>query len=434
MGPHQRRLTDAVSSAARDRVSGAADDWDRTAGRLDSAAANLRSAARASTSVGGEAGSAMEERFNDAVQLLLRRSRQMAAGAAALTQSMETIDRATTAHRNIATSDIVAEPYRQPPGFADMTERDKQVARDTHDRTQAGAMADEEAKREEQARVVAENFDRDYETPIETMKKIYGYQEPPAGTSSTSGGGGGPSSVGYSGRSAGGTGTSGPGLLNGAAQPDGSLDHVDSPPTGEPDTSTNPNLPDPSNDPTTEPTTEPSTPPDATTPSGSGQPLPPVSTGGPGGGVSPGVLGGVAGGIVGGAALGAIARNGGLSGLLGKGSLSSRGVAPIGGSSKGSSGVLGRSGAGTGAAGRGAGTAGRGADAAGRGAGAAGRGGGASGRGAGGRAAGSGRGGGAGAGGRGGKSKDQRKSADQEHFDDGEDWLDDEGAGPAVLG
>lgn len=145
--------------------------------------------------------------------------------------------------------------------------------------------------------------------------------------------------------------------------------------------------------------------------------------GGPGG-IHPGLLGGglLAGGL---AAPGAI---NGIRGLLSRGGVSS-GAQAIGSSTRaGGPGALGRSGAlapgspvGRGAGGRGAGARGAG----GRGVpGAQGARGGRGGRGTVGAA-----------GGRGGRRKDgEREGADRELYDDGQDWLDDEGTAPGVLG
>ena len=159
-----------------------------------------------------------------------------------------------------------------------------------------------------------------------------------------------------------------------------------------------------------------------------------------GGGPSTGTLGGLAVGAGGGAlALGGL-RSGGLL----PGAISSNGVRPIGSTGRiGTSGALSRGGAlapGTpvtkGGAAAGRGGVGRGG--VGRGAGAGtgspvGRGGrgGPGGRGAG-------RGGRPGAGGIGtgrgkGKKDDEKKQAPRDLFDDGEDWIDDEGAAPDVI-
>ncbi|KRC59520.1 MULTISPECIES: hypothetical protein [unclassified Nocardioides] len=146
----------------------------------------------------------------------------------------------------------------------------------------------------------------------------------------------------------------------------------------------------------------------------------PTGPGGTGGGVHPGVLGGglLAGGL---ATPGAV---NGIRGLLSRGGLSSGGAGAIGSSSRaGGPGSLGRSG-GTGAGAPGS-QAGRGG---GRGGGSAGSQAGRGGRG--GRSGGAG-----GAGGRGNRRKDDRDpSNEQDLYDDGKDWLDDEGTAPGVLG
>lgn len=151
--------------------------------------------------------------------------------------------------------------------------------------------------------------------------------------------------------------------------------------------------------------------------------------GGPGGGgISPGLIGG---GLAAGGALAAPGALKGLSGMLSRGSLSGAGT--IGSSSRaGGPGALGRGGAAT----PGSPTARSGAGAGGRGAGGrAGTPGAQGGRGRGGAGGRGGRGAaGAAAGGRGRGKKDQEGGADRELYDDGQDWLDDEGAGPSVLG
>ncbi|MFD1246436.1 hypothetical protein ACFQ3F_01425 [Nocardioides ginsengisoli] len=148
----------------------------------------------------------------------------------------------------------------------------------------------------------------------------------------------------------------------------------------------------------------------------------------PGGGSGGGGGGGLS---VGGAAVGAgIFGGAGLAGAVrgalgGRGALSSGGGS-IGASSRsGGSATLGRSGGSTGSGTPGS-QAGRGG---GRGAGAGGRG---SAGGSGGRG---GRGGAGAAGGRGGRRKnDDDQYDEQDLFDDGSDWLDDEGTAPGVLG
>lgn len=152
---------------------------------------------------------------------------------------------------------------------------------------------------------------------------------------------------------------------------------------------------------------------------GIGNPGGPGGTGGPGG-INPGLVGGglLAGGLVGPGAIN------GIRGLLSRGGLSS-GAPAIGASTRaGGPGSLGRGGLAPGSqVGRGAG--GRGAG--GRGAGGRGVPGSQGGRG--------GRGAAGAAGGRGGRRKDgEREGADQELYDDGQDWLDDEGTAPGVLG
>lgn len=159
-----------------------------------------------------------------------------------------------------------------------------------------------------------------------------------------------------------------------------------------------------------------------------GEPGTPGTPGGPGGsgsggGINPGLVGGglLAGGL---AAPGALK---GISGLLNRAGASS-GVGSIGSSSRaGGPGSLGRSGTGGGTPGSptsrgGSGRAGSGTPG--------------SQGGRGGRGGAGGRGGRGGAGsptGRGRGKKDDERGSDRDLYDDGQDWLDDKGAGPGVL-
>ncbi|MEV4999545.1 hypothetical protein [Nocardioides sp. LML1-1-1.1] len=146
--------------------------------------------------------------------------------------------------------------------------------------------------------------------------------------------------------------------------------------------------------------------------------------GGGGGGISPGLIGG---GLAAGGALAAPGAIKGLSGMLSRAGLSGGGT--IGASSRaGGPGALGRSGAGTPGSPTSRGAGGRGAG------GRAGAPGAQGGRGRGGAGGRGGRGAAGAGGGRGRGKKDQENGADQELYDDGQDWLDDEGAGPSVLG
>lgn len=158
----------------------------------------------------------------------------------------------------------------------------------------------------------------------------------------------------------------------------------------------------------------------------------PVPGGGSGGGfgVNPLVGGGLAAGVLGGPGLVNAVRGA----LGGRGASGSSGATIGSTTRKGGSGTLGRSGALAPGSQAGRGTGGRGAGA--RGAGGRGTGGG---RGvpgtAGGRGNSGGRGGGAVGGGTSGRRKDdEQRGNDRDLFDDGNDWIDDEGSGPGVLG
>ncbi len=182
-----------------------------------------------------------------------------------------------------------------------------------------------------------------------------------------------------------------------------------------------------------------------TTPPGVSTPHLPAVGGGAG---AVGGLGAASGGALGGAAAAGLAGGlvgGGLNGLMplggaggrGLSAAGVRGIGSIGARGTGAGSVLGR-GSGAGAGVRGAGAGGTGGRGSGRGTGGRGSGGRGAGRGGRGSARGTAgsRGAGAGAGGtgrgRGGKDK-KRQGEERDLFDDGADWIDDEGAAPEVL-
>lgn len=434
-GPQENRLDAGLAPATTLDVAGSKITWDLGAENLEKVAAKLGQILSTAEEFGVETGPALRKALEESIEYLGKQQQKMRRGGTALQQAQVGLSGAIGEHRKLKAPGGEYAPYSPrnyapPTNVDDMSEFQKKAHQDEFNRGEASAVDQQEARREAKAREIAAQLDRDYEEPIATMKSIYGYQEPTTAPPTSGGEGGSWSGGGYTPPLGGSGGYSGPGPAAGGPAAGGHgtanahthfSDSQNSEQSTPPDsTAGGPRTPGTS--------TEPAVPPSTEAPDLVGEQRPPHSTSGPGGGVSPSVLGGVAGGIAGGAALGAIARNGGLSGLLGKGSLSSRGVAPIGGTSKGGSGVLGRSGAGTASAGRG-GAASGGRGSGGRGAG--GRGGSAAGRGAaGGRGVAGGRGA---AGGRGGKTKDQKKTSDQDRFDDGEDWLDDDGVGPAVL-
>lgn len=254
---------------------------------------------------------------------------------------------------------------------------------------------------DEDARVKVEALKEKYTAASGVLAKIHGDPYvPPPGSDPQGGGPGGGSGVPAGGRSPYG----GVGRHPGVGHP---LPHV---PLGSPHEPLSPHTPVPYG---------------PVEPGGQGHPPGPAaspSSDGGGFGVGPAVIGGgVAAGVFGGPGV----VNGIRSLLSGRNPLSSAGT--IGSTNRtGGPGSLGRSTGGTGSPGSQVNrNAGRGAG---------GRGTGAGGRGATGSPGGRGtRGTGTGAGGRGRKKKDADQGQDRDLFDDGQDWLDDEGAGPGLL-
>lgn len=437
-GYQRQRLDEALDTAKPGRVGSGEDQWRIASRKLSQVASHLRQAAHLGLDIKGDTGQAMFRTMLESANRLERRSQQMERGGSALRDTASAIIVARAARDEIDTRlpPLTPEPFSAPQGYDDLPAWRQTEVRNRHDQTQTGLVEAREQEREDAARKVAEAFERDYRPPIKVMQDIYGYEPPPpappgnaptptyapaGGSGRTSGSYAGPRRQGHPVPTDGGP--DGPGPTGG--------DPVPTDP-GPGDGGPNPGPIDPGPGDGGPPTS-----PWVDIPGTYGDAGPSSDGGGSGPSVSPAVLGTGAG-VVAAGALGAAARGGlasaGASALR---NLTGRG-GPLGGTVRGAGPVLGRSGVGTagtptssrgtGAAGRGAGGLRSGAGT-GAGAGRGGRGaGGARGRGAGGRA------GGMGVGGKHGRGRNEEEQrTERDLFDDGQDWIDDEGAAPGVL-
>ncbi len=434
-GPARQRLDEAVDTAKAGRVATGQDQWHNASERLGKVADHMRQAAHLGLDIKGDAGKKMFETMLDSANRLDRRADQMEKGKGALRDTTAAIMMARAARDEIDTALPPLEPeqFSPPQGYDDLPAWRQTEMRQNHGETQSGLVEKREQEREDAARQVAQDFEKDYQPPIKVMQQIYGYEPPPpappgdvpaptfapgGGSSRQSGtytgprGDGGPGDHGPGDHGPGddgpdgdGPGDLGPGGSGGDGGSGGSGDDVTGPPTS----------------------------PWVEIPGSYGD-AGPGSAGGSGPSVSPAVLGAGAG-VVAAGALGAAARGGAASaGASALRNLTSRG-GPLGGTARGAGPVLGRGagGAGSPTGARGSGAAARGAggvrSGAGTGAGrGAGTGAGGRGRGAGGRA------GGTGVGGKRGRSKDtEEQRGERDLFDDGSDWIDDEDAAPGVI-
>lgn len=404
-GQHLRDLANRVTGMSREDVLKSQTSWENNADSLGRIEKVLSDAGKRMKLGFGdtEIAATAEKTFTAAATKLSHRSVQMENVSRAL-------DDVYTAMGNaeLAAQDAPDAPG-PPPAFPSTTgdETDEIQALKIHagrmrsHNTRVGAYGDAD----EDARIKIENLVERYNGAIEVLSKI---EDPP-----TPGPGGGPQGGqppfgGPDVPLAGGRPTPpGPGGVGGVAgypPPPGGVNHLPPPAV-------------PGEIPGYQPAPSPGLTPGGSIPGGPG--------GFPGGGgIGPAVLGG-------GLAAGALGGPGlvnGIRGLLSRGGLTGN-AGTIGATTRaGGPGSLGRPGTGTGSgavpgsqAGRG--TGGRGAG--GRGGvpgGQAGRSGGRGGRGA-----------GVGAGGRGRKPGEDETVRDRDLFDDGEDWIDDEGAAPSLL-
>ena len=415
-GPQRARLDRALDTADSTSVSGAGSEWRRCSTLLAEVAKALDGAAE--IDVRGNTGRSMKGAFTRSATSVREKIERLDQGHGALTDAQAAI---IGARQERVALDADAPGMTEPGAFQsdpEKTPEENQTARGLHQGT-VNDYWDRYAKREAEARRIADALDTKYADSVAIMKSIHGEPDPqPAGTD------GGP------------TGTRNPvNVKPGTPIPPPSIDpppHWDPPKPWDPPGPTD--HPDPK---------DPPGPTDHPVPTYPHDPLDPLDPFDPHSPTQPGIGPGglVTGGLVGGG-LAAGLTNAIRGGLAMPGQAIQRGgpIRPIGSTSRAAvSGALGRGGAmGAGSPVTGRGAAGR-AGAAGRGVGAPGQlGRGAGSRGANSRGAGSGargKGGtGAGVGGRRGNGKDEEEEKSQRDlFDDGQDWLDDEEAASGVL-
>jgi hypothetical protein len=426
-GPNEARFRTSLQGASAESVQDGAKEWLRCAELLDVVSRSLQAAADKDQRIGGRTGPAMGAAFRRTSKSVGERAGLLREGKAALESAAQVIEKAVKAQQTMDQQ----HPAGTNPGtwnrpVGPLTEEDLEAQRKHQARV--NEYQENYAARERISQQWTENIDNVFADSTEVMKKIHGEPDPE------------------------------PPQRTGEGKP-GSIIPTRGRPQGPGETDTDPRDPDgdprdPDGDPR-DPDGDPRDPDDTDPRDPDGDPRDPDDSGGddddadprippigsdPGGdgGVSTGTLGGLAVGAGGGAlALGGL-RNGGL--VLPGGAVNSNGVRPIGSTGRiGTSGALGR-GAGAlapgspvtrGGAAAGRGGVGRGAAGTGSPVGRAGRGG-AGGRGAAGRGARAGA-GGIGTGRGKGKKDEEKKQAPRDLFDDGEDWIDDEGAAPDVL-
>ena len=434
-GPSEGRFRTSLDGASWESVHDGAKEWARCAELLTVVSRSLDVAASKDKKIGGRTGPAMGNAFRKTSESVNERAALLREGKAALESAAEVLHKAGKARDSMDQQHPAGSnpgPWSRPVG--PLTEEDLDAQR--KHQAKVNDYQENYAARERISQQWTQNIENVFADSTEVMKKIHGEPdpEPPKGTDEGK-----------------------PGSINptrGTPQGPGEDDH-----TGDPDdTDNDPRDPDDTDNDPRDPDDTDNDPRDPDDNGGGdddngggddSEDEPPIYTDHDtnGGGPSTGTLGGLAVGAGGGAlALGGLRSGGQRSGGLLPGAISSNGARPIGSTGRiGTSGALSRGGAlapgtpvtkGGAAAGRGAasgrGGVGRGGAGAGTGSpvGRGGRGG------PGGRGAG--RGGRPGAGGIGtgrgkGKKDDEKKQAPRDLFDDGEDWIDDEGAAPDVI-
>lgn len=443
-GPQQQRLHDYLDGANASGLRDAVAQWSEGQNILLQVSMQLeRMSQDMETSddreFQGATADAARASFLTSSQAMVLKADQLRQGSEAFALSAGAIDTANAERVALAQGDGAQPPERPstPPGS---TEPEDVRAQRDYDTANAAYWEKYHADERRAGDAIAA-LDQSHTTAAEVFKSIHGEPDPAEPTTGPTGGTAGDSGTAPPQGTGGGGGTA-----DVHVDIDGDTDFVPND-TGDGDDATDDthdtSFPDPTGDPTADPV-----PGDPTGPTGPTGPVgTPATTGGvspgtasggistpaAGGGVAAGLGVGVAGGLVGGMASG-FASSGGVA-ATGAASTGGRGIGAGGPRGAGSS-VIGRgngiAGAGGGATGAGRGNARGASRAVGTGAGA--------GRGTGARTAGRGAAGSrgtlaTGAGGRGsarGKGPRERGS-EHELVDDGQDWLDDEGAYDGVI-
>jgi hypothetical protein len=444
-GPQQQRLRDYLDRANQGELRAASFKWIEGQDILRVVSQQLERMSGAMGSSGdaefqGATADAARMSFVVSAQAMVHKADQLKQGADAFDQSATALETAIAERDALAQGDGAQPPVRPttPPGSTDP--EDVRAQRDFN--TANAAYWEKYHADEKRAGDAITALDQSHTAAAEVFKSIHGEPDPvPPGSGGSGGAGGGAATPSAGGGGAGGGGDADFDLVATGGGHGG--DDDDSDDGGGGDTTPSDDIPDATG--TGDggvhgEITGPTAPTGTTAPTaagiGSGTPSTagsggvnaPAAGGGVAAGLGVGVAGGLAGGVAGGLAFpGTVAGTGGAaSGGRGIGAGGPRGAgSPVLGRGNGIAGVGNGAGTGTRGTARGAGRAGAAGSAAGRGT--------ARGRGAAGSRGMLG-GSGAGAGRGAGRGKDKRvRGEEHELFDDGQDWLDDEGAYDGVI-
>lgn len=196
-GPERLRLDAALDNADAQAVGvTGAGGWGDAITKLGDVSKALRDAAASGLGIGGRTGPAMFEAMQRSADNIDARVTLFVDGQRALQDSAGLIED-IRAKRDAIDTDPATAPLPDPGSFSDNPEWDdeKRMTEQGKHNAAVNAYQEREALREQRAREIAEEYDRRYEEPIATMKKIHGIPDPEepttGGGSGGSGGGGG---------------------------------------------------------------------------------------------------------------------------------------------------------------------------------------------------------------------------------------------------
>lgn len=197
-GPERLRLDAALDEADAQAVGvTGAGGWGDAITKLGDVSKALRQAAASGLGIGGRTGPAMFEAMQRSADNIDARVALFVDGQRALHDSAGLIEDIRTKRDRIDTDPATA-PLPDPGSFSDNPEWDDKtrLAKQGEHASAVNAYHEREALREQKAREIAEEYDRRYEEPIATMKKIHGIPDPEEptrgdGTGGSGGSGGG---------------------------------------------------------------------------------------------------------------------------------------------------------------------------------------------------------------------------------------------------
>ena len=411
-GPNEARLLTSLEGAEPGEVAAGADEWERCAYLLRGVARSIMTAAARDEQIGGETGPAMGVAFTKTAESITERAQELLKGEGALRKAATAIRQAKKGKEKLDLEHPAIDhpgTYQRPVGPLEPKELEEQAAH----QAAITKYNDTYAAREKTTEYWARHMDDTFDASAAVMKSIHGEPDPVPP------------------KDDGGPGGDRRGIPTTPGTPQGPRDDPDDPRDDIPRDDDDPGDDDPRDDiPRDDDHGDDDSGDDRGDDGEDSDDTPEIYTdhGTDGGGLSTGTLGGLAVGAGG----GALALRGLRGGPVLPSALSSTGARPIGSTGRyGASGALGR-----GAIAPGSPVA-RGGAASGRGGAGAGGIGTRGGRGAAG-GKGTGRGARAGTGGIGtgrgrGKKDEEEKQSPRDLFDDGDDWIDDEGAAPDVI-